>query len=84
MLQAERLAGWGGYKGEGDALRLLDALDDPGLEVDEDRARDVVHIVRLVKEHVLAVAAVHCKVLEDAIRSDAVLGAQRLPELMTN
>ena len=51
------------------------------LKVDEQRTRDVLLVVGLVKEDVLAIAAVRRKVLEDAILADAVLKAQLLPEL---
>lgn len=51
------------------------------LEVNEDRARDIVLVVRLVEEHVLAVAALRRPVLEDALLVNPVLRAQSLPVL---
>ena len=41
-------------------------------------------IICLVKEDVLPVAAVHRKVLEDALAADAVLEAQLLPKFHPN
>jgi hypothetical protein len=51
------------------------------LKVDEQRTRDVLLVVGLVEEDVLAIAAVRRKVLEDAILADAVLKAQLLTAL---
>jgi hypothetical protein len=50
----------------------LDAVDDAGLEVDEDGAGDVAGVVALVVEDVFAVTALGGKVLEVAILADAV------------
>lgn len=52
----------------------------PRLEVDEDCARDVVLIIGLIKENVLAVAALGRPVFEDALFIDTVLGTKPLPE----
>lgn len=41
-------------------------------------------VVRLVKEHILAILSIGGEVFQDAIRGDAVLQAQSLPELETN
>jgi hypothetical protein len=59
----------------------LDGVDDAVLEVEQDGARDVARVVRLVEEDVLAVAALGGEVLEVAILVDAVLEAELLPEL---
>ena len=64
-------------------LGVLDRVDDARLQVEEKRARDVVIVVRLVEEDVLAVArvAVRGVLFQDAILADAVLGAQLFPKL---
>ena len=62
----------------------LDAVDHSGFEVKQQSTRDVVLVISLVEEHVLAVAAVRREILQDPVRADAVLGAQLLPELRPN
>ena len=52
------------------------------LQVEQDGARDVARVIRLVEEDVFAVAALGREVLEVAILVDAVLLAQLLPELL--
>ena len=59
----------------------LDGVEDAGLEVDEDGARDVPRVVGLVVEDVLAVAALGREVFEVAVLVYAVLLAELLPEL---
>ena len=63
---------------------LLHVVQHPRLQVHQQRTRDVLLVVGLVEEDVLAVAALDRKVLEDAVLADAVLGAQLLPELHPN
>ena len=65
-------------------LRVEDTIDDSRLEVHEDRAGNVMLIIRLVEEHILAIRSVHCKWLENAFRIDAVLCGKLLPKLMTD
>lgn len=62
----------------------LDAVDDSGLEVDQDGPRYVPRVIALVVEDILAVAAFCCEVLEVAIPADSVFLAELLPELATN
>ena len=52
----------------------------PWLEIDEDCARDVMLIIGLIKENVLAVAALCCPVFEDTFFVDTVLSTKPLPE----
>lgn len=65
---------------EGGAVRRqtrLDCVDDPGLQVKQEGAGHVVVVVRLVEEHVLAVARAVCGILlQHAVLADAVLQAQ--------
>ena len=51
----------------------------PRLEIDEDGTRNVVLVVGLVKEHVLAIATLGRPFLEDAFLVDAVFGTETLP-----
>lgn len=41
-------------------------------------------IGHLIKEHILPVSPFGCKLLDDPLRADAMLGTQLLPELKTN
>jgi hypothetical protein len=74
--------------GDKDVLRIvevamrcgLDPVDDARFEVEHDGARDVVLVVGLVEEDVLAVAAVGRPFLECALGGDAMLGAELLPK----
>ena len=59
----------------------LCSLSHPRLQVKQQSPRDVVVVVGLVEEDVLAVAPIRSKVLEDTVLANAVLGAQLLPEL---
>eukprot|EP00966_Prymnesium_polylepis_P276043 6377621-Prymnesium_polylepis.2 len=59
----------------------LHVREDARLEVDQQRAWDVLLVVGLVEEDILAVAALRGKILEDAVLVDPVLEAQLLPEL---
>jgi hypothetical protein len=59
----------------------LNAVDDAGFEIDQDRSGDIPRVVALVVEDILAVAALGCEVLEVAILVYAVLLAELLPEL---
>ena len=52
----------------------------PRLEVDEECARDIMLIIGLIKENILAVAALGGPVFEDAFFVDTVLGTKPLPE----
>jgi hypothetical protein len=61
--------------------RVLDALDDSRLQIDQERPRDIVFIVGLVKEDILPVVALSGVFLEHAFRVDSVLHAELLPEL---
>jgi hypothetical protein len=56
----------------------------PWLEVNQDCARDVMLIVRLIKKHVLTVATLCRPVLEDALFVYTVFGAEPLPEYGTH
>ena len=47
--------------------RVDDALDDTRLQIEQDRARNVMVVVSLVEEDVLSVRAFACKVLESAV-----------------
>jgi len=62
----------------------LNRVDDSRLQVDEERARNIVLVVSLVEKDVLAVVALHGVLLQDALRTDAVLLAQAFPELVSN
>lgn len=62
----------------------LDAVNDAGFEVDQNRSWYVSGIVALVVKDILAIAAFGRKVLEVPILVDPVLLAQLLPELAPN
>jgi hypothetical protein len=49
------------------------------LQVNKDSTRNVVLIIRLVKEHVLAITALSRPFLEDAFFVDSMLSAEPLP-----
>jgi hypothetical protein len=86
------VAGATAILGDKDVLRIIevgvggggDAVDDAGLEVEEDGAGDVVLVVSLVKKDILAVAALGGKVLEGAVAGDAVFRAEFLPEFVSD
>ena len=61
----------------------MDRVDDPRLEVEQERPRDVVLVVGLVEEDILAIArlVVRGVLLEDAVLADPVLRAELLPKL---
>lgn len=63
---------------------ILDAVDDSWLKIDQDCPRDVVLIIRLVKEHIFSVVSLSCIVLENAIWVDAMFLAQVFPEFVTD
>ena len=63
---------------------ILDTVDHSGLQVDEQGSRNVMLVVRLVEEHILAVVALRRVLLQDALSADAVLRAQLLPKLVAN
>ena len=52
----------------------------PWFEVDEDCARDVMLIIGLIKENVLAIAALGRPVFKDTLFIYTVLGTEPLPE----
>jgi len=52
----------------------------PRFEVDEDRTRDVVLVVGLIEEDVLAIAALGRPLFEDTLFADPVLCTQALPK----
>ena len=52
----------------------------PWLEVNKNRARNVMLIVRLIEEYVFAVTTLCCPVLEDTLFVYTVFGAKPLPE----
>jgi hypothetical protein len=54
---------------------VLDAVDDARLQVDQQRARDVVLVVRLVEKHILPVVSVSSILLQYAFRVDTMLVA---------
>lgn len=41
-------------------------------------------IVHLIEEHILPVSPFRCKLLDDALWADAMLGTQLFPELKTD
>jgi hypothetical protein len=63
---------------------VLDRVEHPRLQVEQDGARNVASVVGLVEEDVFAVAAFGRKILEIAVLVDAVLLTQLLPELLAN
>ena len=62
-------------------LGARDRVDNTRFQIQQDRAWDVVLVISLVEEHVLAVGAVRCKVLQHALRADTVLRTKLLPKL---
>lgn len=63
---------------------ILDSVDDTGLQVDEERARDVVLIISLVEENILSVISLGGIFLQVTFGVDSVLLTQTLPELVSN
>ncbi len=63
---------------------ILNTVDDPGLQVDQDSPRYVVLIVRLIEEHIFTIVTVRCVLLQDALTADTVLQTKLLPELVTD
>ena len=63
---------------------ILDAVDHSRLQVNEQGARNVVLVVRLVEEDIFSVVALRGVLLQDALSADAVLLAQLLPKLVAN
>ena len=62
----------------------MDAVDDPGFEIDEKCTRYVVLVVSLIEENVFAVVALSGVLFENALSADAVLHAQLLPKFVSN
>ena len=62
-------------------VAFANAVDDAGLQICQQGSRDVVIIVSLVKEHVLAVRPFNREVLERTVGSNSMFGAQLFPEL---
>ena len=60
------------------------AVYNTGFEVEEDGAGDVARVVRLVEEHIFAVADLGRKGLKVAVTVDAVFQTELLPELRPN
>jgi hypothetical protein len=63
---------------------VLYGVDDTGLQVDEERARDVVLIISLVEEDVLPVISLGRIFLQVPLGVDSVLLTQTLPEFVSN
>lgn len=59
----------------------LDPVNNTGLEVDQDRSRDISGVVALVEKDIFAVTALGRKVLEVSILTDSVFLTQLLPKL---
>lgn len=63
---------------------ILDGVDDSGLQVDEECARDVVLIISLVEENILPVISL-CRIFfQVPLGVDSVLLTQTLPEFVSN
>ena len=63
---------------------ILDGVDDTGLQVDEERARDVVLVISLIEEDILPVISLGRIFLQVALGVDSVLLTQTLPEFVSN
>lgn len=59
-------------------------MDYSRLQIKKHGPGNVMIIVCLVEEHILAILAIGGKVLQYALGGDTVLQAQSLPELETN
>mmetsp|Transcript_38777 Transcript_38777/g.37120 ORF Transcript_38777/g.37120 Transcript_38777/m.37120 type:complete len:89 (-) Transcript_38777:38-304(-) len=63
---------------------ILNPIDDSGLQINEERSRDVVLVVSLVEEHILPVVSLGRILLQDAFRVDAMLHAKLFPKFISN
>jgi hypothetical protein len=63
---------------------ILDSIDDTGLQVDKERARDIVLIISLVEENILSVISLGRIFLQVTLGVDSVLLTQTLPEFVSN
>lgn len=52
--------------------------------ISSSRKRTSEVIGHLIEEHILPVSPFRCKLLDDPLRADAMLGTQLLPELKTD
>merc|ERR1719167_1438955 len=62
-------------------FRVHDGVYNPGLQVQENRPRDVMFVICLVEEYIFPVNALSGMLLQNALRADAMLLAELLPEL---
>jgi len=65
-------------------LRVQNRINNTRLQIHQQRPGNVVVVVRLVEEDVLAVVPVRGKVLQHAIGADAVLRTDLLPKFAAN
>jgi len=63
---------------------ILDPVYNTRLEIYQERAWDVVLIICLVEENVFPVVSLGSEVLQLTLRVNSVLGAEGLPELISN
>jgi hypothetical protein len=63
---------------------ILDCVDDTGLQIDEERARDVVFIISLVEENILSIISLGRIFLQVSLWIYSVLLTQTLPEFVSN
>ncbi len=65
-------------------LALKNAVDNARLEIEKDGAGDVAVVVCLVEKDVFAIVGGDERVAEAAVRGDAMLLTETLPELGTD
>ena len=59
-------------------------MNDTWLQINKERPRNIVLIVRLIEEHILSVLVLGGVRLKNTIRSDTVLSAKLFPEFVTD
>lgn len=63
---------------------VLDAVDDSRLEINEERARDIMLVIRLVEEDIFPVVSLSRVFFQNALSADTVLHAELFPKLVSN
>lgn len=63
---------------------VLDAVDHSRLQIDQQSARDVVLIIRLVEKDIFPVITLRGVFFEDTLRVDTMLLTEGFPELVSD
>lgn len=63
---------------------ILNVVGYSWLKIDQQSAGNVMVIVSLVKEHILAVISLSCVFFQDTIRADSVLATKCFPKFISD